>query len=575
MRHLVDPRQTRLFDPYPGLFSEIGRQRLTAGWAGVFRHVVLELLPADQLAQHFDERLGAPTKELYSMAGLVFLADFFHWTSEEASDAYLFRLDVQYALNLAPGTELCARTVERYQRLFREDDLARQVFDAVTTRLVALLELDVSRQRLDSTHVNSHMATFGRTRLMGVAIKRFLTQLKRHAPDEYAALPEDFRQRYAPAEAQLFAGAKDAEARQRSRQQVAEDLLWVVEQFADRHAQRSSYQALVRLLAEQCEVVAGKVTVQAKTGGDCLQNPSDPDATYDGHKGPGYQVQIAETCSPDNAVQLITAALPQTACENDGEAVAPVLEQLQAAERLPEELLADTSYGSDENVQRAEALGVELIAPLPGRAPEAASPEALTLDDFAIDERTGHVDACPQGHAPQAVTRDADAGQTHVEMPAAVCAACPCVALCPIRRTRDGRYELRFTDKEQRLAARRREQATPVFVERYALRSGVESTNSGVKNRLGLKRLRVRGRGSVFRVILHTLAGWNLLRAAASAKVRAWVAEPMAAWLPAGEAAHSGQALARPRPLSTAAPRLRHPFLRRAHPSLSLKPLPA
>jgi hypothetical protein len=156
-----------------------------------------------------------------------------------------------------------------------------------------------------------------------------------------------------------------------------------------------------------------------------------------------------------------------------------------------------------------------------------------------------------------------------------VCAACPFAALCPIRRTRDGRYELRFTDKEQRLAARRREQATPVFAERYALRSGVESTNSGVKNRLGLKRLRVRGRGSVFRVILHTLAGWNLLRAAASAKVRAWVAEPMAAWLPAGEAAHSGQALARPRPLSTAAPRLHHPFLRRAHPSLSLKPLPA
>ena len=25
-----------------------------------------------------------------------------------------------------------------------------------------------------------------------------------------------------------------------------------------------------------------------------MQNPSDPDATYDGHKGPGYQTQLAE-----------------------------------------------------------------------------------------------------------------------------------------------------------------------------------------------------------------------------------------------------------------------------------------
>ncbi len=36
-----------------------------------------------------------------------------------------------------------------------------------------------------------------------------------------------------------------------------------------------------------------------------MQNPSDPVATYDGHKGPGYQTQIAETCHLENEVQLI------------------------------------------------------------------------------------------------------------------------------------------------------------------------------------------------------------------------------------------------------------------------------
>ncbi len=71
------------------------------------------------------------------------------------------------------------------------------------------------------------------------------------------------------------------------------------------------------------------------------------------------------------------------------------------------------------------------------------------------------------------------------------------------------------------MAGRRREQETPVFAERYRTRSGIESTNSGLKNRLGLDRLRVRGRGSVFRVILHKVAGWNVLRAAASKKLRA------------------------------------------------------
>ena len=120
------------------------------------------------------------------MAGLVFLADFFDWTAPEAAEAYIFRSDVQYALNLQPGVEVSTRTIERYQKLFRDDDLAARVFHDVTTRLAEKLELDVARQRLDSTHVSSHMACFGRTKLMAVAIKRFLTQLQRHDPASYA-----------------------------------------------------------------------------------------------------------------------------------------------------------------------------------------------------------------------------------------------------------------------------------------------------------------------------------------------------------------------------------------------------
>ena len=168
------------------------------------------------------------------MAGLVFLADFFGWNAQAAIEAYVFRSDVQYALNCEPGAEVSTRTLERYQKLFREDDLAACVFEEVTARLVKALELDVSRQRLDSTHVFSHRASFGRTQLMAVAIKRYLTQLQRHDPDASAALPEDLRQRYVPAPARLCADAKDAEARTRCRQQTAEDLHFVITRFAHR-----------------------------------------------------------------------------------------------------------------------------------------------------------------------------------------------------------------------------------------------------------------------------------------------------------------------------------------------------
>jgi hypothetical protein len=83
-------------------------------------------------------------------------------------------------------------------------------------------------------------------------------------------------------------------------------------------------------------------------------------------------------------------------------------------------------------------------------------------------------------------------------------------------------------DRQQCLATRRVEEETAVFQGHYkGKRSGIESTNSGLKNRLRLCRLRVRGRGSVYRVIQHKIAGWNVLRASASDKMLAVVAKRM------------------------------------------------
>ena len=383
------------------------------------------------------------------------------------------------------------------------------------------------------------MASFGRTRLLAVTIKRFLTQVKRHHRADFEALPAELRQRYAPSQAQLMAKeSKDADGRAKSRQQVAEDMRDLVERFAD-HAglrDRPSYQALLTVFTQQCEIVENRVQVRAKTGGACVQNPSDLDATYDGKKGQGYQAQFSETCSAANDVQLIVSALPQTVVESDAKALMPVLEDLQKRDLLPEEVLADTAYGSDDNVQQAAALDVEVVSPVSGPTPSAttASTDAkgaviasLTIDDFAVDERTGKVEACPTGRIPLNVVRDEATGTTTIHMSAEDCDACPFRASCPIEPGKPT-CTVSYTDKQKRLEGRRQEQATDVFRQRYAKRSGLESTNSGVKRRLGLGALRVRGRRAVNHAIYLKVAGWNLLRAAASGKLRSRVARGMA-----------------------------------------------
>jgi hypothetical protein len=387
--------------------------------------------------------------------------------------------------------------------------------------LAELLEINIDKQRLDSTHIFSDMASFGRTRLMGVAIKRFLTQVLRHDPSAYAALPESLRQRYSPSVHQMFGDTgKDKESRRLLRQQVAEDMHFLIGHFAETKPLNNGncYKAMERIFYEQCDVHEEKVTIKDKAGSRVMQNPSDADATYDGHKGPGYQAQLAETCHPDNEVQIITAALPQTAAEPDPEAVEPVLDRLEESSLLPKELLVDTSYASDENVQKAEARGVELVGPVPGSGGQEADDE-LTIDDFNIDESTEQVVCCPAGHEPVSSIYDPETGKTRTVMPDSACGACDHYDQCPATKKRNG-YQLDHTAKQRRTASRRREQATQVFRDRYKIRGGIEGTNSGLKRRTGMGRLRVRGAPRVFHAIYLKVAGWNILRASVSAKMR-------------------------------------------------------
>lgn len=522
MRNIVDPRQKRLFDVFEGILSPLAYQRLRNGWQHVFRETLLELMPVDALKGHFDPVLGQPTKELYSMAGLIFIMEFKNWTAGEASEAYMFNADIQYALNLQPENQsLSSRSVERYKKLMVEDEMAAGIMRDVTTTLIDKLGLNIKEQRLDSTHIFSDMAQFGRTRMMGVTVKRFLTQLKRHDEAAYSSLPEALRERYRASSHQLFGDTgKDATSRRLLRQTVAEDMRDPIERFSGdaKHNGRSLFKMLEQVFNEQCEVIENKVEVRAHPGGGVIQNPSDPDATRDGKKGPGYQAQLAETCSEENDVQLITAAIAQTAAEHDANAMDEVLDELERNEAMPESLEADTSYGSDENVERCEAKGVELVSPTPGQKP--ADVHAINSDDFAVDEMTHEVTRCPNGEMPRETHRNTQEQSTTVVMEAEACEACPARTECPVKRRKDGCYTYTFTDKDRRLDARRREEDTEAFRIRYRKRSGIEATNSILKRVTGLGRLLVRGRLRSTHSILLKVAGWNLLQAARALTTR-------------------------------------------------------
>jgi len=145
MRNIKNPGQQQLFDPFERIFSPLAYKTIKNGWQGLFRHVILELLPAEVLAGEFHPKIGQPTKELYSMAGLIFMSEFLNWKTEQAAEVYMFHTDIWYALNLKSEPQsMSTRTIDRYQKIFRENDLANGIMTDVTSRLVKLLEQNIS-----------------------------------------------------------------------------------------------------------------------------------------------------------------------------------------------------------------------------------------------------------------------------------------------------------------------------------------------------------------------------------------------------------------------------------------------
>jgi hypothetical protein len=485
MRTLKAPggrAQTPLFDPDCGAWwhtqlAPAALRQLEQGLEGVLRRSILPLLPAEQLGQHFDAEFGRPSKELYAMAGLLLLAEFRDWTIDQAAAAWSFDASVQFALNLPRDRQyLCPRSLDNYRRLLREDEAAQGIFETVTAALVAELGIEIKAQRLDSTHVLSNMARFGRLKLLAVTTKRFLTQLLRHHPEPYAALPAALRERYAAVESRVFGlGTKHPVPHAEALQTVAEDMAVLIEQFAAEAAitGRSSYQALARVFGEHCEVTPrGPVRLRPKAVDEhgqssrVLQNPSDEGAGYDGHKGAGYQVQLAQACPGEDGPGLLTACLPQSAAESDSAAVDAVLAQQARMGTLPQEQLADTAYGSEANVQACAAHGVELIAPVPGRAASVSCQEAP-------------VEASTTAAAPAPAPKLSWAQQ------------------------------------------RRAEQASAAWKKRYAKRSGLEGVHEALDRTTGLKALRVRGAPAVCMAICLKVTGWNIKSAAAILRQRA------------------------------------------------------
>jgi hypothetical protein len=553
MRNLKDHLTPYLLDPWEQRLGPKRLDLLKKSWAGLFREHLLPELPVSRIASRFHDCWGRPSKELYTAVGAVILQQVLDLSDEEVTHELAFSLKWHYALDITTesddATFMCPRTVWNFRQMATKEELDAAAFESITAKIIKVFDVDTSKQRLDSTHIFSNMKKLGRVGIFARTIKGFLTDLQRRFPGLFEkVIPEELRKRYLGEKGLgCFSRVKPSEA-DRTLKTLSEDLLFLVESLLANEsvAGLKSFHLLQRVLSEQC-VVSGegeerKVEVRpAKdVASDSLQNPSDPDATYDGHKGQGYQAQVMETYTPDTGEgekkdetkpEVITYVKVEQAHVSDAHALMPALESTQERGCAPEEVLADALYGSDENVEAAAKIGVEVVSPTMGSEKKEGK---LDLRDFVIDEKKGKVLGCPAGQTSQK-TKQISNEREKVYFDIAACQVCPNRERCLVRV---GKHTacIVYTPKNLRLAVRRQKEDTDAFRDRYRLRAGEEGTMSRYKSQMGVGRLRVRGFENVrFAAVIKAL-GINILRAA---RAMAAILRRRAALEEAVKAAHS------------------------------------
>lgn len=524
MYRVKDHKTLYMFEPFAHL-GEKRLKRMKASWSQIFREHVLPHLPVELLREYYHDREGRPSKELYSMMGAMILQQMHDLTDEETVEEFCFNLLWHNALNITNDSDsfsyVCPKSFWTMRQIMTENNLYSQLFDSVSKKMRDDFDVEFDKQRIDSVHICSNMRHLGRIGLFVETIKKFLRNLKRHHKTRYRKLPNELTDRYLTKQGEtLFSMVRPSKSG-RTLQRLGKDLFFLVEQYASDSdiAAMTSYQLLARLFKEQCIVEHDpehdsrevRVKENKDVPSDSLQSHADPDAGYSGHKGKGYQVQVMETYSSDNQdkkLSLITHVEVESANESDANALLPAIEATRQRGMGPEEILADTLYGSDHNCEEAKKLGVEVIAPTMGKA---ASKEEITLADFIFTEK-GKIEACPRHHAP--IKTKTKGKRLTVSFKVEICSRCSALPDCPVKVGKKA-YYLRFDTKAARLAQRRARENTPGFREKYRYRAGVEATMSFYDGKTGVKRLRVRGIKAVSFAATLKAIGVNIFRISA------------------------------------------------------------
>ncbi|MFC1962491.1 transposase [Chloroflexota bacterium] len=186
---------------------------------------------------------------------------------------------------------------------------------------------------------------------------------------------------------------------------------------------------------------------------------------------------MAETCAPENKVQLLTDICVKQNVVSDDNFLAERLHRIKERTGV-EKMVTDANYTGEHSEKVCQEETVAIIpTEVRGRKERA---NKLSLRDFHFDDKST-IASCPAGCSPIEQIHKPESGRHVVRFAKAICGACPRANECPVR-CRKHFYSLSFTDRQALLAQRRQQLSQEDYWSKCRLRPAIEGTISQSAN---------------------------------------------------------------------------------------------
>ena len=394
---------------------------------------------------------------------------------------------------------------------FRKRLVEHEIQDFVLNRILEFCKREGliktnSKQRTDSTHVMARIRHLNRLSLVGETVRAALNTLAVSQPQwilavmrpewetRYVHRIEDFR--WSKSENQLAMTVSQI-------WQDGQNLLDAIETspYRDALLVLPSIRVLSKVWQQQFEVTERgfqfKPSDSMVSSGEKVISPYDDEADFS-KKGEvnweGYKVHLSETCD-DDLPSVITSVVTTGASVPDQVMGSYIQDYLEEKDCTPTAHLVDGGYLSAAYFEASERLGIEVIGPTPQTSDwQSKVKEGITMDQFELYWEQ-HYAQCPAGKRSISWRNVQKSGVSAIQVRFAKhdCQGCPLRDKCTRSQTSGRTLQLKEQKTQELLAKMRLKSKDPETLQRYQLRSGIESTISQGVRGFGLRYSRYLG----------------------------------------------------------------------------------